>query len=253
MQGWVLLLVSWLEWDWEPRIFLLTLSELVGLSAQNQWLLWLLVSRHISQTEVARVLGDTRWHLNGLNRGLGLMMWITDVVVSGSIGRLSRRGCWGLLGLLVGLDALLSLQDLRTRVPLVWPRFYIKLALIPVQRLSLRRFLLNDSERSTPTVLTAVPIQSDNRGGWNFILFLFIFRSWRLIRYGRFLITERCVTLLVCWNFGSYGIAFLSACHRRIDITWAWGRHVTGILYTDRRMRLGLVMSTWAYLRIRVL
>lgn len=105
-------------------------------------------------------------------------MGVTYVIMSSPIGGLPWRWRRRLLLKLVGFQALLGLQNLRARMPLVNGRIHVEL-LRPfvgkeTQRLSLRR-LWYDSESAT-TILCTAPVQCDY-WGWDFILFRFIFRT----------------------------------------------------------------------------
>lgn len=181
-------------------------------------------------------------------------MRVTYVIMGCPIGRLPWRWRWRLLLKLVRFQALLGLQNLRARMPLVNGRIHVELLLSFVgketQRLSL--WCLWDDSESATSILGTAPVQCDYRG-WDFILFRLIFRTWSLIWYWGLFIAKGRGTLVICCGLRSHAISLLPACHSRVDISWAWCGNIARRFYADWRMRMSLVMAARAELRVGIL
>jgi hypothetical protein len=55
---------------------------------------------------------------------------------------------------------------------------------------------------------------------------------------------------VICCSHRCHAISLLPACHGRVDISWAWCGNVAQCFNADWRMRVSLVMTTRADLRV---
>lgn len=164
-------------------VSLVRLFKLIGLPTHNDnWLFREMFCLDISQAKIAWILTYFGGVLDRLDKWLALVMGVTYVIMSRPIGGLPWRWRRRLLLMLVGFKALLSLQNLRAGMPLIYGRIYVDVLRSFVgkeaQRLSLWG-LWNYSESST-SILGTTPVECDYRR-WDFILFRFIFSTRSLI------------------------------------------------------------------------
>ena len=243
------------NWERLSSVSLVRLFKLIGLPTHNdKWLFREMFCLDISQAKIAWILTYFGGVLDRLDKWLALVMGVTYVIMSRPIGGLPWRWRRRLLLMLVGFKALLSLQNLRAGMPLIYGRIYVDVLRSFVgkeaQRLSLWG-LWNYSESST-SILGTTPVERDYRR-WDFILFRFIFSTRSLIWDWGFFIAKGRGTLVICCGLRCHAILLLAACHSRVDITWAWSRNVARCFDADRRMWMSLVMTTRANLRVGIL
>lgn len=181
-------------------------------------------------------------------------MRVAYVIMCRPIGGLPWRWNRWIFLKLVGFNALLSLQNLRARMSLIYGGIYDELLRSFVgketQRLPLWR-LWYDGESAT-SILGSAPVECDYRR-CDFILFPFIFSTSSLIRDWGLFIAKRRSTLVICCGLRCHAVSLLPACHSRVDVSWAWCGNIARCFNADWWMWVSLVMTTRADLGVGIL